>query len=511
MITGSIIRLSASLLICLSLILSGIDRARAKPMNVLVIQTDEHNFRTLGCYRELMPPEQAFIWGQGVKVNTPNIDWIAKDGAICDRFYATSPVCTPSRASLITGLYPQNTGAITNNKPLNDDMVTFAEVLRHREYATGYIGKWHLDGAAKPGWKPARNFGFTDNRYMFNRGHWKKLGVGPKGPRVAAVKNGKPSYSLEGADEKSFTTDFLADRMIDFIREHKDEPFCLMTAIPDPHGPNTVRPPYDTMFDAKKFQQPRSALTKGKALPSFASVMKDRFSARQMALYFGMVKCIDDNIGKILDALREMHLIDHTLIVFTSDHGDMCGEHGRHNKGIPCEGSARIPFVIRAPGIIPPGTVLHEAMGSVDFKPTLLGLLGIENKDPTEGRDASKLFRTGKAPTDWKDMTFVRIGIQGGNGKGNNWFGVFTMRHKLVLSPSANPGFFDLETDPNELSNLLNSPEHRNEIRRLARALEGYATAYREPHLESKKVQADLAWALTGAGPYAVADERNDP
>jgi arylsulfatase A-like enzyme len=91
--------------------------AAENPMNVLVIQTDEHNFRTLGCYRELMPKEQAFIWGEGVKVDTPNIDWIAKNGAICNRYYATSPVCTPSRAALISGLYPQNTGAITNNNP----------------------------------------------------------------------------------------------------------------------------------------------------------------------------------------------------------------------------------------------------------------------------------------------------------------------------------------------------------------------------------------------------------
>ena len=144
-------------------------------MNVLVIQTDEHNFRTLGCYRELMPEEQAFVWGKGVKVDTPNIDWIASNGAICDRYYATSPVCTPSRAALISGLYPQNAGAISNNIPLKDSVVTFAEVLKRRGYATGYAVKWHLEGDAKPGWKPAKNFGFSDNRFMFNRGHWKKL------------------------------------------------------------------------------------------------------------------------------------------------------------------------------------------------------------------------------------------------------------------------------------------------------------------------------------------------
>jgi arylsulfatase A-like enzyme len=119
---------------------------------------------------------------------------------------------------------------------------------------------------------------------------------------VAATNaKGQPSYNLDGADEKSFTTDFLADRTIDFIRSNKEKPFCYMVAIPDPHGPNTVRPPYDTMFDEMKFQQPPSALAKGKGLPSFSDIVQSRFNARQMALYFGMVKCIDDNIGKILD------------------------------------------------------------------------------------------------------------------------------------------------------------------------------------------------------------------
>ncbi|MEO6243869.1 MAG: sulfatase-like hydrolase/transferase, partial [Opitutaceae bacterium] len=114
------------------------------------MQTDEHNFRTLGAYRALLPKDQAFIWGEGVKVDTPNLDWIAQHGAIADRFYATSPVCTPSRAALMTGRYPQNTGAIQNDLPMRDEMVTFAEVLRRNGYSTGYAGKWHLDGEARP-------------------------------------------------------------------------------------------------------------------------------------------------------------------------------------------------------------------------------------------------------------------------------------------------------------------------------------------------------------------------
>ena len=155
-------------------LLPGLLWAKQMP-NVIIIQTDEHNLRTLGCYRELMSEDQAYVWGKGNKVETPHIDSLARDGLVCTNYFASSPVCTPSRASWVSGLYPQATGSPSNNLPLDDSIITFAEVLWKRGYATSYLGKWHLDGDAKPGWAPARKFGFSDNRFMFNRGHWKKF------------------------------------------------------------------------------------------------------------------------------------------------------------------------------------------------------------------------------------------------------------------------------------------------------------------------------------------------
>lgn len=304
----------------------------ARP-NLLIIHTDEHNFRTLGCYRALLPPEQAYVWGEKIAVTTPNIDQLARRGALCDRFYASSPVCTPSRASFVSGLYPQNTGADSNDHPMNADVVTFADVLRKSGYATGYAGKWHVDGPARPGWAPARKFGFEDNRYMFNRGHWKKMADTPKGPEVVAKNaQGKPAYAVDGADDKSFTTDFLADRAVEFIKNHKDQPFCYMVSFPDPHGPNTVRAPYDQMYAELKFQHPASSASKGQDLPAWLQPPA-RPALERMSTYFGMVKCIDDNVGKLVAALRQVNLLERTIVIFTSDHGDMCGEHGRVNKG----------------------------------------------------------------------------------------------------------------------------------------------------------------------------------
>jgi arylsulfatase A-like enzyme len=383
---------------------------------------------------------------------------------------------------------------------MRDDVVTFAEVLRRAGYATGYAGKWHLNGTGRPEWSPGRKFGFEDNRYMFNRGHWKKLAETAAGPRVATVNAaGEPNYALEGADEKSFTTDFLADRVVEFIETHKGGPFCYMVSIPDPHGPNLVRPPYDTMFTHLKFQQPVSARSKGKDLPSYASVAPDQFDPGEMARYFGMVKCIDDNVGKILGALRMAGVLERTFIVFTSDHGDMCGEHGRYDKGIPLEASARIPFIIYAPGVIKPGLVVGQALSTVDFKPTVLTLMAAENPGKDDGRDASALFLDPRRGASWKDLAFIRIGTL---ARGGAWMGAFSRRYKLVVAADADPSLFDLEQDPNEMTNLFSSPAHRETVHQLARALSLYARTYHEPLLESPSVRSDLAWAEEGTGGY---------
>ncbi len=481
--------------------------------NLLVLQTDEHNFRTLGAYRALLSRAQAEPWGEGIKVDTPHLDWLAARGAIADRYYATSPVCTPSRAALMTGRYPQNTGAIRNDLPLRDDQVTFAEVLRRAGYATGYAGKWHLDGDGRPGWAPARKFGWDDNRYMFNRGHWKKFLEDERGPRVGPVNAaGTPTYDLDGADAKSFSTDFLTDRTIEFIRRHHARPFCWMVSYPDPHGPNTVRPPYDTMYLGLEFRPPASAQSPGKNLPAYASTLAGAFNRVQMAKYFGMVKCLDDNIGRILATLRELGVLEQTVIVFTSDHGDLCGEHGRDNKGVPMEASARIPFIVHAPGRVPAGTVVRQALGTVDFKPTLLALLGVADTGGSEGRDASAFFR-GQPAAGWTDQAFIRIGgvarpagaaagEDGAIAEGAGWMGVFSRRHKFIVAADAAPALFDLEADPDELENLVGVPAHRDTVRRLAAALADYARRHRDPLLASARVQSDLAWAASDRADY---------
>ncbi|WP_197456221.1 sulfatase family protein [Stieleria neptunia] len=458
-----------------------------EPRNVLIIQTDEHNFRTLGCYRQTLPEEQALVWGKEAFVETPAIDSIARRGAICTSFYATSPVCTPSRAAFFTGLYPHQTGSHTNNEPMDSDIVTFAEVLRRDGYATGYAGKWHLDGPGKPQWAPRRQFGFSDNRFMFNRGHWKNFQLTDAGPRVGARdKNDAPSYNVGDADDQTFATDWLADRAMDFIREHADEPFCYHLSLPDPHGPNTVRPPYDTMFADRVIRAPLS-FSMAKENPAWAAVggknSAAKFNPALMAMYFGMVRCIDDNVGQILETLAELKLTDNTIIVFTSDHGDLCFEHGRLNKGNPYEASAKIPMIIAAPGVIPAGTRVDQALGTVDFAPTLLSLLGKQATTGTAGRDASPLL-TGQNQAKWDDVAIIQS-----SGLKPSWFAVITDRYKLVLSVSERPWLFDLQTDPDELKNSIDLEQNRDVVRQLAGRLHDYAQAQDAGFLNPKLKQ----------------------
>lgn len=412
--------------------------------NLVVIMTDEHNFRTLSCYRDLMTDDQAYVWGEGVEVKTPHIDRIAKEGAICMNYYASSPVCTPSRASFVSGLYPQATDSYKNDIPLNDNVVTFAQVLKDEGYATSYVGKWHLDGDAKPGFAPERQFGFSDNEYMFNRGHWKMIKDTQDVPVVSEAGKSKT------ADETSFTTDYLTTKAMDIIKRDMDKPFCMMLSLPDPHGPNMVREPYARMYKDMTFSHPKTMLVDDATQPLWSISKKEvvtSYNQNKMQIYFGMVKCIDDNMGRLFAFLEDNDLMDNTIVVFTSDHGDLMGEHKRHNKGVPYEASARVPFVLRYPGTVPSGKVIRKAFNNSDFAPTILGLMGASAIPNIHGVDASADFTSSElSVVDDRKMYIT--------GTASNWVAAIDNRYKLVLSVTDEPWLYDLQEDPDELKNF---------------------------------------------------------
>ncbi len=474
--------------------LSTLTTLAANKPNVLVIITDEHNFRTLGCYRDQMSREQGEMWGKDVVVKTPNMDRLATEGVICTRAYATAPVCTPCRAAMITGRYPHNTGAPTNNLKLRDDIPTLAKLMNKAGYRSSFVGKWHLGGAGKPEWAPKIDGGFQHKQSMFNRGHWKKFQMTDDGPRIGARdKKDTPSYGVDDADEKTFSTDFLTDRAIEFITEPSDKPFLTVISYPDPHGPNTVRAPYDHMFDDLRFAAPRTYGREDAAKPDWlAGGAKNhaKFRGEQMSKYFGMVKCLDDNLGRILETLEQQNKLNSTIILFTSDHGDLCYEHDRVNKGNPYEGSARVPMLIRYPARLNSGVVYGDPMGTVDVTPTLLSMAGVDGSKDFEGRDLSEKLKTSTTkPTE--DVTFLRNA-----GTAPTWLAAVDQRYKLILSVKGPPWLFDAETDPDELLNFFGRPGTQEITQRLSRQLLQYSLRTNDPFAKNPNIAKSIKQCL---------------
>lgn len=467
--------------------------AKKQRPNILWIITDEHNFRTLGCYRNLLAPELANMWGEPV-VETPNIDRLAKKGAIFTKMYSSSPVCSPCRSSMFTGQYPQTVNVPKNDRVMDTNYPTIASVLGKEGYRTGYCGKWHLSGEAKPGWEPIPSYGFQDNRYMFNRGHWKKLGFDDdREPRVAARdKNGAPSYSVANTDEKSFTTDWLADRTIDFIEANKNNPFFYVVSIPDPHGPNSVRPPYDTMYENAKFEIPKSFyFKKSQNDPKWRSNdprIKSEKQLREIYVqYYGMVKCIDDNVGRIIAKLKKEGLLENTIVLFSSDHGDLMGEHHRVNKGVPFEGSAKIPFVVYHEKSIKAGTVVTKVANATDWMPTFLSMAGVKNQPETAGRDLNALIKKPNRKK-WDDITFSRMG---------SWVAAFDSRYKFIIdNTKAEPWLMDLEKDPDEGSNFYGEKGYEEVSKRMAKRLNEYMHEQKDPLVEDQQLMGKLSKAI---------------
>ena len=442
--------------------------------NLLVIMTDEHNLRTIGAYRDLMNSEQAFQWGPGVTVDTPNIDRLAAEGAIFNNFYAVTPLCTPSRASFMTGLYPKFTGSSwKNHGKLRKKKKTFANELRAlKGYATSYIGKWHLNGKDKSAsdfGDQDRKFGFTDIDYQYNRGHWKYFNETADGVTAFEWKDrAKFTYS-ENSESEHYATDFLFDKATDFIKRKADtgKNFAVMLSIADPHDPNNVRSPYDTMFNNITFDLPetaKKAMHKTPALPSWAEMSEflplvqvdDQIAdfradtVKQQALreIFGMIKLVDDRVGRMIKVLEDKGVDQNTIIVFTSDHGDMMYEHGRINKSKPYKASAQVPFIVRWPAGISAGKVVENPYTSVDFVPTILGLMGVDSRIESQGIDGSADLLTDEILTvDEEQIRFLT------DAKPKKWVAAITNRYKLVLSADT-PWLFDLEVDPDELINF---------------------------------------------------------
>ncbi|WP_077337888.1 sulfatase-like hydrolase/transferase [Pseudocolwellia agarivorans] len=446
-----------------------------QPPNLLIIQTDEHNFRTISAYRNLLPNAQGDIWGKGNNVDTPNIDRLAKEGAIAMNFYSSAPVCTPSRASFVTGLRPYATGAPSNGEHLSKNVKTFAHVLEENGYSTSYVGKWHLAGHGKYLFDIKYKAGFTDNRYMMTGGH---------APYFHIQKNGLKGIGAKQAsklpkNEIIHLTDYFTDKALEILERDKNKPFALMVSIPDPHTPDHARPPYDKMYEHLKPIAPTSMSQKYSPYKPRWAKGGDKNDAKKfnptpLIQYFGMVKHIDDNVGKLLSFLEKNNLAENTIVVFTADHGDMFFEHKRLNKSVPFEAAARIPFLIRYPNSIPAGKVIRKAYTTMDFAPTILDIMEVKNDVPFQGLNAGNDFSNDKKLIEDSRVTYYEQG----------WVAAVDNRYKLILDVKEKPWLYDLQNDPNEQVNQYNNPTYKTVVERLKKSLFEEMKKNNEPSLE---------------------------
>jgi len=294
-----------------------------KKPNLVMIITDEHNLRTISSYRNYLlsrhEKSKVDVWGDDVYIETPNIDSLADEGALFSNFKTVRPYCTPSRSSFLTGQYPEFTGARSNHKPLNADIKTWAHILRDgRGYTTSYIGKFHLDGLEKPGWGApnGRDFGFDDDKYRYNRGHWKYFTETNGTVQEYNYRDiTEETFFQDNKEEESYATDFLTDRAMEYMENATlgNKPFAVVLSLADPHGPQVVRPQYRDMYKHLHFRYPETGRKKLKfdpAGPDFNKVDEipidevDAYLANYennefsdyLQQYFAMCKCIDDNI-----------------------------------------------------------------------------------------------------------------------------------------------------------------------------------------------------------------------
>lgn len=438
--------------------------------NLLIIHTDQQSAWTLGIYG-------------GNIVDTPNIDNIGHKGAVFNNFFANSAVCTPSRGCFVTGRYPHCHGAYNNELELNRNETTIAHVLSKNGYDTGYIGKWHLDGKwnfkgvsddTPDKWiAKERSMGFEDSTYMFNRGHRKS---------VIEKDDGSPPFrSLEIGDEKTYMTDWLTTKSIEFMDRPREKPFFLMLSIPDPHMPYTVREPYSSMFNPEDLPLPETFHQEdrpGWLENSQCNIRKrgwdESYIRKIKSQYLGEVKCIDDNVGRIMEFLTNKNILDDTIIVYTTDHGDYMGEHGLFAKDELYETASRIPMLMKWPEKIKEGTVIDNVVSNVDFQPTILGLMGIESCGREQGHDASPLI-TGKC-TDWEDVAYI-------HHYSLEKVGIFTREYQLGLIKQGEHILFDRKNDPLQINNLFDNDKYKEVRNDLIRKIVDHNNEVNAPEL----------------------------
>ncbi|HEY66401.1 MAG TPA: sulfatase-like hydrolase/transferase [Caldilineae bacterium] len=413
---------------------------RSDRPNVVVFFTDQQRWDTTG------------VHGNPLDL-TPNFDRMAREGTHVYYSFTCQPVCAPARASLQTGLYATNTTVYRNGIPLPPDQKTLAHYFREAGYTTAYIGKWHLaSGDPVPQheqggyeyWLGANVLEFTSEPYR----------------TVMYDRDGK-AVRLPG-----YRIDALTDAAIRYIDTHQDHPFFLFLSYLEPHHQNRIDdyPPPDGYRERYM----------GKWIPPDLAALGGS-THQHIAGYYGLVKRLDEALGRLLDALKSLDLLENTIVLFTSDHGNHFKTRNAEYKRSCHESSIRVPTAIIGPGFWGGGQI-RELVSLVDLPPTLLDAAGIPVPECMQGRSILPLVR-GEA-IDWPREVFIQISeSQVGRAiRTHRWkYGVTAPDKDGWRDPGAEryveEYLYDLEADPYELTNLIGLESHREVATRLRERL----------------------------------------
>ena len=472
----------------------------AKKPNLVFIFSDQQRQDTMACYGN--------DW-----IQTPNLNKLALRSFVFRNAYVTQPVCTPSRASIMTGLYPHTAGPVLNGIEMSEDIQTVAEMISP-DYLCGYFGKWHLGHGDTP------QHGFskwvsTEDGYegKFVRGgplsnrsdyhqHLVDNGFSPD-RRVGDIDTFSHKELVSYPAEYQMAP-YLGDRAAEFIEQNKNQPFIMYVSCLEPHSPyigpmQDTYDPNDLPVGPTFLKKPENVSllnrikaeyylqyldgadpTQGSYMTTWAAVGEDVTTEsgwRSLrAHYFGTISLVDQMVGKITNALESAELTDDTIIIFTSDHGDLLGDHGMLEKRSFYEESSRVPLLISIPSLTRSMTEIDGSFSHIDLVPTILDLLGQQIPSHLHGESRLAVLE-GKERLDSNDVVIEWNGIREGHfdrGQAtieidrmnhSMWRSILCDRWKLNLCSGDQNELFDLNSDPYEENNLFDLAEHKDRIR----------------------------------------------
>ena len=431
--------------------------------NILWFCTDQQRFDTIAA---LGNPH----------IRTPNLNRLVAEGVAFSHAYCQSPICTPSRASFLTGMYPSSVhGCMNGNDLWADAAPLVTKLLAEAGYDCGLAGKLHLAGAH--GRVEPRG---DDGYRVFHWSHDPR-DIWPQGHAYAEWLRGlgrDPDYMINHPAEtppELHQTTWCTDRAIDFMNETRDRPWLMSVNVFDPHAPfdppQTHLDRYEPASLPGPLFRPGDLVAQAKlAGTDFQNPGRDpeSFQIREiMAAYYAMIELIDDNIGRLLDALEESGQRENTIVIFMSDHGEMLGDHGLLLKGCRFyEGLVRVPLIISWPGQVQQGLVSDALVELTDLAPTILEVCGLPVPERMQGKSLLPIL-TGQADPG-RHRDFVRCEFyQALNPdhrpefEGSYATMIRDNRYKLVVYHGHDIGeLFDLETDPGEFDNLWDDPAY---------------------------------------------------